>query len=250
MDTEQRPASTGIPYPETELAALFAVASLINGNWPKASTADCVFVPGLAVDNWQDNETDDGILKTAAALHVESVMKGGACIIAIPGYEATMPEGREGIPSTTGYPGANVWKAELRGMCIMDTATALYACDAVGRDGNSWNTRTEADDFVRLARERAWKSAAVLCTPFHLLRVLCTLVQALDEVSYRLRLFPVTPRSISWTKPVYHSQGLKQLPRIEHIKEEWERIPLYRKNGSVASFLNVLSYLRWSLGTI
>lgn len=231
-----------------EFAALFEAASLLHGNWPKHARLDCIFVPGLAVDNWQHDAGDDGILDTAAELYHEA-NAGSGCAIAIPGYTATMPQGRAGAPSPTGYPGVEVWKLELGKLRVPLDAIVLYACDDVGPDGESWNTRTEVQDFVRLARECRWFSVAVLTTPFHLLRVLCTLVQALDEARFFPRFYPITPRSVSWTKAVYHSQGRERLPRVEHIRREWERIPRYQKDGSLCSFERLASYLRQCIGT-
>lgn len=247
MESDQyRCATLGETTCREELEALFFCASLLPGNWPKRVSTDCVFIPGLAVDNWQDDEDDDGILSTAAELYhqaARTLPSGGAHIVVIPGSVGSMPQGRGGVPSLTGYPGGTVWHKELRLLDVPADAIVFYSCDDVGPDGKSWNTRTEADAFVSLARTRGWTSAVVLATPFHLLRVLCTLVQALDDQRYRLALFPVTPRSVSWTKAVYHSQGAERLPRFEHIRREWERIRRYRENGSLCSFERLAAYL-------
>ncbi|TSC71561.1 MAG: hypothetical protein G01um101438_1035 [Parcubacteria group bacterium Gr01-1014_38] len=252
MESDQyRSATPGETTCRDELKALFYCASLLLGNWPKNFIADCVFIPGLAVDNWQEDEDDDGILSTAAALYQQATnapFRGGARTVVIPRYVGSMPQGRGGVPSPTGYPGGAVWTAELRRLDVPADAIVFYSCDDVGPDGKSWNTRTEADAFVGVARARDWTSAVVLATPFHLLRVLCTIVQALSDARYRLRLFPVTPRSVSWTKAVYHSQGVERLPRFEHIGRERERMPRYREQGSLCSFGHLATYLLKTLG--
>lgn len=221
---------------EQERQALFACACLFQGNLPKNRTVDVVFLPGLAVDNWQEDAADDGILKTAAALYPDHTR-----VIAIPGNQGTRRP--DGSLSSTGYPGGECWKAELLALGIPENRIVLYALANVGADGQSWNTRTEIDDFVRIAEEFSWRHAIVLATPFHLPRVMLTLVKALHYALYRLELCPITPRSASWTKRVYHSQGLQQLPRYQHIQEEWSRVPKYQENGSICSFRELHEYL-------
>ncbi len=228
-----------------EFAALFACACLMHGNWPKAAVVDVAFLPGLAVDNWQQDAVDDGILTTAAALYFEH----GVRAIAIPGNAGTRPQGVVGPLSETGYPGGAVWKGELRRIGIPEEAIVFYATEAVGADGRSWNTRTEIDDFLRVARAKGWRRGVVLANPFHLLRVMLTLVRAMRDAEYEMRLDPVTPRAISWAKAVYHSQGLQRLPRHQHIAEEWARIPRYQENGSICSFAGLRDYLVRRLDT-
>lgn len=221
---------------EREREALFACACLFQGNLPKNREADVVFLPGLAVDNWQDDTEDDGILKTAAALCLDH-----AHVIAIPGNRGTRRP--DGSLSETGYPGGERWKAELLALGISPEWILPYALTDVGPDGKSWNTRTEIDDFIRIAQTGSWRHAIVLATPFHLPRVMLTLVKALNDARYRIELYPVTPRSVSWTKRVYHSQGLQQLPRYQHLREEWSRIPKYQEKGSICSFRELYEYL-------
>ncbi len=222
-----------------ELEALYTCACLLQGNWPKGSGAEVAFLPGLAVDNWQENEVDDGILETAAALQPIFVRR-----IAIPGNEGTFREGASGPRSETGYPGGSVWKAELSKLQVPESAVVLYAEGNCGPDGLSWNTRSESDDFLRVACERVWTRAVVVTTPSHILRVLLTLVKALIDREQKMQLFSVTPRSVSWEKRAYHSQGIQQLPRVEHIGEEWRRIAPYRENGSLCSFQELADFLR------
>ena len=224
--------------PSKEIEALFACTCLLHGNWPKQTMADVVFIPGLAVDNWQETNEDDGILATAALLcpnHAEHV--------AIPGNAGTFPNGPEGPRSETGYPGGATWKAELLRFGTPEEHIYLHAERDVGPDEKSWNTRTEIDDFVRLARDQRWTRAVVLATPCHLPRVMLTLVKAMRDGNHFMRLDPVTPRAVSWTKSVYHSQGMQQLPRYEHIAEEWKRIPQYQENGSICTFAELHTYL-------
>lgn len=221
-----------------ELAALAACTALLQGNWPKGEVADVAVIPSLAVDNWQENDTDDGILVTAAELAGTGRVKH----ILVPGYDATRLEGRDGPVSTTGYPGGIVWRTALQTLQVGDRIVH-YCLDEVGPDDMSWNTRTEALDFLRMAQERKWKHAIVVATPFHVLRVMMTLVKGMAEIGYELRCDPVTPRAVSWMKAVYHSQGVEQLPRYQHVARECARLPLYQANDTLCTFAELHSYL-------
>lgn len=231
-----------------EVEALFTCACLMHGNWPSGHhrpETTAVFLPGLAVDNWQTEPGDTGVLSTAAELW--NIQAGDWVVI--PGNPGTRPSGISGSLSPTGYPGGTIWRAALLDLGVPDDHIVSYAEAQVGPDGRSWNTRTEIDDFVHIAQTRAWHRAFVVCTPFHLLRVMLTLVKSLQDQAHTMRLEPVTPRSISWTKRVYHSQGLQQLPRHAHIKEEWARIPRYQANDSICTFADLHAYLVSQLGS-
>lgn len=225
-------------FANAELAALAACTALLQGNWPKGEVADVAVIPGLAVDNWQDNPVDDGILVTAAELAGTGRVKR----ILIPGYVASRPEGRYGPASVTGYPGGGAWKAALHTLDVGDWIIC-YCLDEVGPDGTSWNTRTEALDFLRMAQERRWKRAIVVATPFHVLRVMMTLVKGMADIGYELRCDPVTPRAVSWTRSVYHSQGVACVPRYEHVGRECARLPRYQANDTICTFQELHAYL-------
>lgn len=234
MDLQHQPTLDAL---RNEMEALFACACLFHGN--RQRYGDVVFVPGLAVDNWQSAEEDTGVLTVAADLFNRFLVE----FVVIPGYTGTYQQGRGGPRSETGYPGGATWKSELMRLGVPDDRVELSGESDFGPTGESHNTLTEVNDFLRLAKARGWTQGIIVGTPFHLPRVMLTLVKAMQREAYRMRLFPITPRSVSWKKRVYHSQGLQQLPRYAHIAEEWSRIPRYQENESICSFQELREYL-------
>lgn len=231
---------------QREIEAIFGCLCLFQGSWPgKEETADVAYVPGLAVDNWQGGPVDDGILETAASL----VRNGHARLIAIPGYSGTYEGGRGGSRVATGYPGGTVWRRELLLLGVPVERIVLVG-EEFGPSGESHNTRTEVDAFVRAARVFIWRRVIVVGVPFHLPRVMLTLLKSLQEQGmHEVHLWPVTPRTISWRKAVYHSQGAEKLPGYQHIGREWSRIPTYQEQGWISSFTELYGHLVSGLGS-
>lgn len=225
-------------WDDQEIEDLFTCKCLLQSRLPDFPLVDVAWIPSLAVDNWQSGPGDQGVLNVATRLWHANIARD----VAVPGYSGSYPGGPGTPRSETGYPGADVWAGALQARGIPPSRILLCGTSDFTPDGKSQHTRSEADSFVQLARERQWRHGLAVCSPFHALRVMLSLVQSMKELGYELRVEPVTPQTTDWAKRIYHSQGLQQLPRHEHIREEWSRIPRYQKEGFLCSFAELKEY--------
>lgn len=132
------------------------------------------------------------------------------------------------------WPGRDVWTKRLQDLGIINR---VYLSD------EAHHSRSESDVFLKKAREQGWKSAIVLTQPHQILRVILGTIKSMSESNNWIRIYALTPKSTSWEKKVFGSQGKKLLQRFEHIKEEFVRISRYQKLGQLAKFQELFNYL-------
>ncbi len=190
------------------------------------------FVFSRCPGNWEhEPPANEGLLHLAAELH----HAGLAQLVAIPGT------GAERSPDTTTYQGCTAWRRTLEGLGVPTDEIVLVA-------GEGAHTRTEGDDFVRLAKERGWTDALILMNPHETLRVLLGLLVSFRLFAHPMRVRPVTPATTDWNRVVYGSQGELRLPRAHHILEEARRVFAYQGKGDLASLDELDRYFSEMLG--
>ncbi|MFN7954688.1 MAG: hypothetical protein U0610_23390 [bacterium] len=201
--------------------------------WPAPRTpCPVAFVFSRCPGNFEhDPPRNEGLLWLAAELH----RTGVAGRIAIPGT------GADRTPETTTYPGCHVWTRALRELGVPAEAIVLVP-------GEGAHTRTEGDDFVRLAKERRWTEALVLMNPHETLRVMLGLLVSFRLFGHPMRATPVTPATTDWNRDVYGSQGELRMARAHHILEEVRRVLAYQAKGDLASLDELDHYYREVLG--
>lgn len=105
------------------------------------------------------------------------------------------------------------------------------------------HTKAENDAFLKLAKERGWKSVAVLTQPHQILRAMLGLVKTMQTQEFFVKAYPLVPEKTNWEKFVRGNQGLELKPRKLHLIDERKRIPLYQAKGDLASFEELFDYL-------
>jgi len=207
---------------------------LMCGRYP-GEPVDAAFIFGRAVHDYERGYGDAGILELAAELYEA----GLARCIAIPGWEGSFT--RDGVRVPTGWPGKSEWIRRLVSLGVL-TESIKYGSDpgAVLR-----HTGHDSDELVSLAKMHGWQTVVALMNPHQLLRAMLGLLGSFQRCGYRLRVTPLCPQSVSWTKLVYGSQGAVELPRSRHIREEWNRVLTYQVQGDfpLPSLAELRAYL-------
>lgn len=100
--------------------------------------------------------------------------------------------------------------------------------DAILAEERSQNTREQAVAVLKIARERGWKSIAIIASPEHQPRAFLTFLQAAQEFGYDIALqnAPV-PSEID----------------SDFLRSELAKIEEYQKKGDVASYEEGVRYL-------
>ncbi|MFA6095595.1 MAG: hypothetical protein WC767_02020 [Candidatus Paceibacterota bacterium] len=121
-------------------------------------------------------------------------------------------------PTKMIWPGADNYAAALSAWGVRD----------VIRSEPATHTREESMKFTDLIEKMEWKRVMVVNGPHYLLR---TMLGALNEVRKRkldVKLFPVAPGMLDWTKPVNGTQGSDPAARFLQIAAEFKRVEEYR----------------------
>ncbi|TSC63427.1 MAG: Uncharacterized protein G01um101493_436 [Microgenomates group bacterium Gr01-1014_93] len=105
------------------------------------------------------------------------------------------------------------------------------------------NTRLENENFLTLSREQGWTSGVIITQPHQLLRAMLGMINAMEKRSYWMEIYTTAPRFSPWLEVVKGSQGLELKPRVEHIKDEFNKIIEYMGKGDLASFESLGKYL-------
>lgn len=210
---------------------------LMSGRYPK-QPVDAAFVFGRAQGDYEQDEAGDGILELAAELFHRQLVSW----VVLAGVEGTYTA--EGEKVTTSYPGKSAWTARLVDLGVASEVIAWTGEEDRVRAEGIYHTKREGDEYVQLAKQRGWKSAVALAHTHQFFRMMLGLIQSLKVQQYlELQIVPVAPRTVSWKKLVFGSQGALCLQRSDHIDQEWSRIHIFQSQGDLASMSELFRYL-------
>lgn len=114
----------------------------------------------------------------------------------------------------------------------------------------TFNTKQDGDEFLEVSRQKEWKTAATFAWPHQILRAFLGQIRTIRDRNYPMRVYCVYPEHTDWGKKVYGSQADEFKFRREHIRDELTRIPVYQKKGDLASFEELINYLKWRDGSL
>ena len=103
----------------------------------------------------------------------------------------------------------------------------------------SQNTREQALEVMKLAKDKGWKSIIIVASHYHQYRAFLTFLKEMREAELELVLINAPARDLPWF--ANELQGR----RIDLLEGEFERIAEYQKKGHVASFEEGVEYLEW-----
>ncbi|RPI34987.1 MAG: YdcF family protein [Nitrospiraceae bacterium] len=140
----------------------------------------------------------------------------------------------------SGYPGGQAWRAALMGLGISGPLIEEVPVEPT----LTLNTLIEAESLMRHAKNKNYGSVIVIAAPFHQERAFMTAVSVAIRDYSDVCIYSYPGRALSWDEEVVHSQGTVLATRAGLILGEQERINKYQKKGDLASYSQVLSYLR------
>jgi hypothetical protein len=141
-------------------------------------------------------------------------------------------------PVNAGYAGMRAW-----GRWMEENGVNAERIVAVPLHDSMHNTLTEAEAFVRAARENGFTSLVVTAAPFHQVRAFMTMVHAGQAACPQIRFYSVPGSGQTWTQRVVHSQGCLVTTRRQLIHAELERIEAYGRKGDLVSYAEILEYM-------
>lgn len=212
---------------ETEI---FKATVLSLNDFPK-NKVDAAFFHGRAVWNEKGlGEDHGGLFEFAAGLYHDNWVD----YIAINNSEG---QGVDTPEPQSAWPGRDVYVARLLAQGVPGERIVPTNIPAL-------QTRQENDAFLDLAKSRTWGSGVIVANPHQLLRSILGMVQAMDNLGYKMRVYTAASQFTDWFELVNGNQGQELKPRLEHIDNEIGRILKYQNSGQLASFAQYFDYLK------
>ena len=103
----------------------------------------------------------------------------------------------------------------------------------------STNTREQAVEVVRMAKERGWKKLALVASHEHQYRAYLTFLREVLDHNPELILYNTPARNLNWF--IDSGWGI----RFERLMAEFERIERYSAMGHLATASEVVEYQKW-----
>lgn len=138
-----------------------------------------------------------------------------------------------------GYPGFTAWRNNLLGRGVPSDAIDKVIIPVHIKP----NTLTEAEAFVRYAKENNWKNIYIASGQLLQFRAFISMVSVIRREHQELYIYNQRCEVLDWTKGVVHSQGILRGVRRDIIDVEWQKINKYYDKGDLVGLGEVLRYL-------
>ncbi len=105
---------------------------------------------------------------------------------------------------------------------------------------NGQNTYEEAEDVMKMAKEKKWKKIILVTSHFHQPRAYLTILMAMKKQNIKIEIINAPVRNSSWFKKVFLGKN-----RMELLNGEFEKIKEYEKKGHLLSPREAIKYQQW-----
>lgn len=103
----------------------------------------------------------------------------------------------------------------------------------------SLNTKEQADNIMKLCETRGWKSIILVGSPYHQYRAFLTFLKSAINILPELIIFNSPAKNLPW----FSNEDWGN--RYENLHGEFDRIERYMALGHLASFEEVIDYMKW-----
>lgn len=104
----------------------------------------------------------------------------------------------------------------------------------------SQNTHEQAEQVIKLVKEKKWKRIILVASHFHQARAYLTFLKAMKNAKLKVYIFNAPARGLSWFEKT--SLGLT---RLQLLKEEFKKIDDYMKKGHLVTIKEAIKYQKW-----
>lgn len=104
------------------------------------------------------------------------------------------------------------------------------------------NTYEEAEEVIRLAKEKQWRKIILVTSHFHQTRAYLTFLMAMKRNNIHIEISNNPVRNLPWFEYDTSSSGKN---RKERLREEFEKIKQYQEKGHLVSFKEAIEYQQW-----
>jgi uncharacterized SAM-binding protein YcdF (DUF218 family) len=105
----------------------------------------------------------------------------------------------------------------------------------------SMNTREQAVEIIKLAKDKKWQSIIIVASHYHQYRAYLTFLKGMEEVGLKISIINSPARDLKWFKGDESAGG----KRADILEKEFEKIEEYSLKGHIASFEDAVEYQKW-----
>lgn len=114
----------------------------------------------------------------------------------------------------------------------------VKGCDII-IDEKSMHTKAQAEETIRLAKERKWKRIILVASPDHQYRAFLTFLRTILDDYPDLIIINAPAKNLLW----FQDEGWKT--QFERLEQEFDRIEKYYSMGHLASYEEAIRYQQW-----
>ncbi|MDO8557247.1 MAG: hypothetical protein Q7R98_02175 [Candidatus Jorgensenbacteria bacterium] len=202
---------------------LFRAATMLSSDRP-SDKVNAVYLHGLS----EGMVESAGIFKKAVDMVTFGSMGRQAEFIAFNGSRGE-GMGEQNRPGAA-WPGSEYYIKELTTELTSHHSLANTP-NILVPTGPGFHTRSETDELVLTAKERGWKSVAIMSVAWHSVRSMSCVVASMYALGYQFKAYFVTPNSTNWWLPMKGSQGIADTIPFAEVLAEIDRILKYWSRG-------------------
>ncbi len=111
--------------------------------------------------------------------------------------------------------------------------------EALIHEDKSTQTKQQAEEIVKMAREKGWKKLALVASHEHQYRAYLTFLREVLDTKSGIILYNAPVRNLNW----FVDSGWGT--RFERLSAEFDRIDRYSAMGHLATAVEVVEYQKW-----
>lgn len=111
--------------------------------------------------------------------------------------------------------------------------------EAIIYENKSLNTREQAIEIVRIAKNNGWTKLILVASHYHQYRAYLTFLKEILNTKSNIVLYNAPAKNLKW----FEESGWGQ--RFDLLDQEFERIEQYSKYNHLATYSEAIAYQKW-----
>ena len=110
---------------------------------------------------------------------------------------------------------------------------------AIVHEKKSQNTREQAIEIIKLAKNKNWKKLLLVASHYHQYRAYLTFLKVIFDSQSEIILYNAPVTNLKWFEETNWGK------RFELLEQEFQRIDNYSRKGHLATYYEAIKYQKW-----
>lgn len=111
--------------------------------------------------------------------------------------------------------------------------------EAIIHEGSSQNTRDQAIEIIKLAKQNRWNKLILVASHYHQYRAYLTFLKEIEDTNSDIVLYNAPAKDLKWFEETSWGR------RFDLLESEFERIDKYSSLSHLTSIKNAIEYQKW-----